>query len=313
MRTFWILILLLAAGAAGWLALAPDTVPAPRTDRPKPDTILPAPAPELDEPTPPNAEGPSPDASAASAEPSAETPAAEAPEAEALTYAAPEPAEEPDAPAEAVEPVETVDATPADAPEAAPASEPASPAVSTPDAAVASGGAPRDETDAGTLKPAEIVEQEDGSLLVDGRFVVKGEGTPEKPYQVTWDMLVSAGEVYQPRQGRTELPGRITMLAGKHVQITGNIAFPLMAEEAGELLAMLNQWDGCCIGVPPTPYDAIEVQLREPVTGPDRLATYGTVTGRFDVKPHLVGNWLVGLYVMEDATLATKSFGGFSP
>ena len=32
--------------------------------------------------------------------------------------------------------------------------------------------------------------------------------------------------------------------------------------EVNEALVMLNQWDGCCIGVPPTPYDAVEVRLR---------------------------------------------------
>ena len=36
-----------------------------------------------------------------------------------------------------------------------------------------------------------------------------------------------------------------------------------MAESADASLMMLNQWDGCCIGVPPTPYDAIEVKLKE--------------------------------------------------
>ena len=47
----------------------------------------------------------------------------------------------------------------------------------------------------------------------------------------------------------------LTTLTSEHVEITGYVAFPMLMDEADELLVMLNQWDGCCIGVPPTPYD----------------------------------------------------------
>lgn len=161
--------------------------------------------------------------------------------------------------------------------------------------------------------PHTVEQRDDGSLLVDKRFLLTGDGTPEKPYKITWDLLLSAMEEYVPKQGRKELPARITMLAGRHVEITGNIAFPLMVEEPDELLAMMNPWDGCCIGVPPTPYDALEVHLAQPIRGRDRFATYGTVSGRLRVEPQLVGNWLVGLYVMDGAKLTPGSFGGFSP
>ncbi len=31
--------------------------------------------------------------------------------------------------------------------------------------------------------------------------------------------------------------------------------------EAKELMVMLNKWDGCCVGLPPTPFDSIEAAL----------------------------------------------------
>ena len=37
----------------------------------------------------------------------------------------------------------------------------------------------------------------------------------------------------------------------------------------------------------------------------------GVVTGKLGLKPYLVGDWLVGLFVMDDATLSTKQYGGF--
>jgi hypothetical protein len=86
-----------------------------------------------------------------------------------------------------------------------------------------------------------------------------------------------------------------------------------MAETQDECLSMMNQWDGCCIGVPPTPYDAVEVRLKDPATGSARLTSYGTVKGKFKVDPHLVGGWLVGLYVMDSAEMKPQSYGGFAP
>jgi hypothetical protein len=162
-----------------------------------------------------------------------------------------------------------------------------------------------------TASDAVIERKPDGTMLVDGKYTVKGEGSKEKPYEVTWEMLLSAQEVYDPRKGQKKLPGRVTMLDGKWVTITGYVAFPLYVDEPKELLSMLNQWDGCCIGVPPTPYDAIEVRLASAVSKDNRLATFGSVTGKLSIKPYLVGDWLVGLYLMDDASLTVKRFGGF--
>ncbi|MCC6677679.1 MAG: DUF3299 domain-containing protein [Phycisphaerales bacterium] len=182
-------------------------------------------------------------------------------------------------------------------PVAAPAPAPA-PAAKPTDAAPPSDG------------PPVIEKREDGSMLVDGKYEVKGDGSAEKPYEVTWEMLISAQETYQPKEGKKLIPGRLAMLDNKHVRVTGYIAFPLYVQEAREMLSMLNQWDGCCIGVPPTPYDAIEVRLKDAVTGPERFATFGTVEGRFGVKPYVVGDWLVGLYTMDDAKFNAKVFTG---
>lgn len=189
------------------------------------------------------------------------------------------------------------------------ASAPVNPAVAVPPAAGPAALAPAPAAGAGP----RIEEREDGSKLVDGRFVVKGEGTREKPYVITWDLVLSAEDEYAPKDGKTELPARIRMLDGKWVKVVGYVAFPLMVTEADELLVMMNEWDGCCIGIPPTPYDAVEVRLVSPVSGRDRLANFGAVVGRFKVEPHLIGGWLVGLYLMDQATLEPRGYGGFAP
>jgi hypothetical protein len=150
---------------------------------------------------------------------------------------------------------------------------------------------------------AKIEKQSDGSYIVDGKYTLKGAGTKASPFEITWDYLVSAQDSYQPRLGKKKLPDRLTVLSGKWVKITGNVAFPVMAQEPTEMLVMLNQWDGCCIGVPPTPYDAVEVKLAHAAEGKDRLVTYGSVTGKMTVEPYLVKDWLVSLYAMDDAAV----------
>jgi hypothetical protein len=150
----------------------------------------------------------------------------------------------------------------------------------------------------------------DGTLVIDERFAVKGKGTLEDPFVVSWDQLTAASEVYDPRKGQKKIPDFVQMLDGQYVSVTGYVAFPIYVKEPKEMLSMLNQWDGCCIGIPPTPYDAIEVHLKDVATKEQRTATFGTVAGRLSVKPYLVGDWLVGLYVMDEAAVSKPKQGG---
>ena len=155
-----------------------------------------------------------------------------------------------------------------------------------------------------TVVPGTIVRTSPTALSVDGEFELKGSGTLEDPYLPSWEYLFSAGGVYKPRQGIDDLPQRIALLDDQWVTIAGHTAFPLVTGESSEMLVMLNQWDGCCLGVPPTPFDAIEVRLQEAVpTGPKHSFNYGTVTGRMKVDPYLIQDWLVGLYILEESAL----------
>ncbi len=146
---------------------------------------------------------------------------------------------------------------------------------------------------------AMVTRTEDGVAF--GDIVIKGEGTQASPYIVPWDALVSAEAVFDPTNNSLRIPEVVAILQDKYVRLDGYVSFPLMTTQPKELLAMLNMWDGCCIGVPPTPYDAVEVQLSKAITGDARYAVSGRVTGKFSVKPYVVKSWLVGLYVMEQA------------
>jgi hypothetical protein len=208
-------------------------------------------------------------------------------------------------------------------PAAAPAATPPAPAATPPTPAPAP--APKapveraaDAVDLGLdrkiastrIVPGNIVPRTDAKsgerlLYADGKYEIRGAGTPENPYRVSWECLASASESYIPRLNEHDLPQRVAMLDGAWVQVEGYLAFPLMVSETKELLVMLNQWDGCCIGVPPTPYDAIEVKLLEPAkrSGAHANFNFGGVKGKLKIDPYLVENWLVGLYLLEDAAM----------
>jgi hypothetical protein len=152
-------------------------------------------------------------------------------------------------------------------------------------------------------------QQDDGSVLVDGKYVLRGEGTRMKPYIVRWNMLAATELDFDPSKGKRGIPERMAMLHDKFVRIEGYCAFPLMISSPREVLVMLNPWDGCCIGVPPTPYDSVEVKLREAVKGDARFASQASVEGRFLVKPYLVNNWLVSLYTVEEGKFKALDIG----
>ena len=157
------------------------------------------------------------------------------------------------------------------------------------------------------LLPSRFMRLPDGAISIDDAWTVRGEGTSEKPYEVSWEFLSSAQDDYVPRLGERKIPERIAFLSGKRVRISGYLAFPLVAPTSSECLVMLNQWDGCCIGIPPTPYDAIEVKLATALKGWKRhTVNFGAVEGVFKVEPYLVENWLVGLYLLEGAKISTE-------
>ena len=329
MKWFWSLILIAALAAGALLMLrggkntAVQPTPAP-TPAPTPRQASPTPPPRT-EPTPPT---PTPTPVAPAAETAAQKPSPSS----SPTPEAPKPA-----PIATPAPTPSTDSKPSTPPTPAAddkakqdfsdnlnkvlglwddgltpppppppsAAEPATAATTLSPGAIAAASSTTPTADPNAK--AKLVEQPDGSVLVDDKYVIKGKGTEADPFLITWEMLTSAQETYQPRLGRKVIPDRLKMVSGKWVRISGYIAFPLMATSQDEMLMMLNQWDGCCIGVPPTPYDAIEVKLKKSVSGDDRLRVSGTLSGILKVDPYLIKDWLVSLYLMDDGVLAVDS------
>ncbi len=154
---------------------------------------------------------------------------------------------------------------------------------------------------AGPVGPAYVV-RDDGSIEIEEVGVITGAGTAQRPFVLDWNVLRSLSREFNPRQGQTEVPAWVMELHGKRVRVEGNTLLPVVAQTTNELLVMQNPWDGCCLGVPPTPYDAIEVKLARMQRMGNSPTGYGLVEGTFKVDPYIVSGWLLGLYVIDDAS-----------
>jgi len=150
-------------------------------------------------------------------------------------------------------------------------------------------------------KQAHVAQLQGGGIEIDERFTVRGKGSEREPFAVPWELLMSAREVYVPREDRKIIPGRISMLEGTRVRLEGYLMLPMVRDDVREFVVMQNQWDGCCIGIPPTPYD---VSLNEPIDFGFGMRQSATVTGRMVIDPFIFGSGtLLGLYSIEDAKI----------
>lgn len=316
MRYFWSFIAVLAVVTAGMnmlrrsqsaAALMEVAAPTPVAARPARPAEQPAPRPEPV--TPPVAEG-------------AQTPVIETPAAPVLEVA---PAAEPEVVATAPD-AGRQEPAPAAAPLSldallgvvAEAAEKLPPTAVEPEATpqpVAEAPGPVEilpapeavvEEPKGPVGPAFSVKP-DGSIEVAEAGVISGDGTPARPFVIDWQVLRSVARDYNPKQGQSEIPAWVMQLHGKRVRVEGNTLLPVVAEATNELLVMQNPWDGCCVGVPPTPYDAIEVKLAKMQSMGNAPTGFGMVEGTFKVDPYIVSGWLLGLYLIEDASFESAA------
>lgn len=154
----------------------------------------------------------------------------------------------------------------------------------------------------------ETTEEDEAAALkllqALGAITLTGRGTHDDPYRASWELLDSARATFRPHEGLNQLPPNIEKLDGQTLTISGYFVAPWTRGEISELLLTRYVWDGCCIGVPPTAYTAVEVSLREPTTR-RRLLESRTVsiTGTFRIDPYEKRGWLLALYILEDAII----------
>jgi hypothetical protein len=130
-----------------------------------------------------------------------------------------------------------------------------------------------------------------------------GRGTETEPFRINWDLLALGRDSVRD-DGSLDLPPGLRAVDGAWIEIDGYFAAPLAVETTRELLVMLNRWDGCCIGVPPTAFDCIETALAEPLELRGRhQIRFGPVRGILRIEPFRIGDLVLGFYRLEGASL----------
>lgn len=159
-----------------------------------------------------------------------------------------------------------------------------------------------------TRAPSDVVRRlDDRTLVLDDRFTVRGNGSASDPYIITWELLTSASEYIDPARGAKTPPPWVRLLDGTYIEISGYYSSAIRVSFAKNLLLTLNRWDGCCIGVPPTPFDAIDIAMREPLSMRGlHLTRFGTFRGLLRVELIETAGFVLGLYRLEDGTFETK-------
>ncbi|MDZ4830891.1 MAG: hypothetical protein SGJ09_11925 [Phycisphaerae bacterium] len=154
------------------------------------------------------------------------------------------------------------------------------------------------------------------TIMLDDRFEVSGHGSENDPYRVQWNLLGSAresiitGGITGGRADGTtaDVPAWIRPLDGGWIEISGYVSTPVVTEETREVLFTMNRWDGCCIGIPPTPFDSIEVKLERPITFVGKHSIrFGVMRGQLHVEPFALGGALLGIYRLEHAIVTTQA------
>ncbi|MDA0802229.1 MAG: hypothetical protein O2819_00520 [Planctomycetota bacterium] len=152
-----------------------------------------------------------------------------------------------------------------------------------------------------------VTRVDDRTVRVADRFDLVGNGTERDPYHISWEYLQSAQDGWKASAGKDALAKHILLMDGSWISIDGYWAPGIVVDETKEVIVLLNRWDGCCLGIPPTPFDCIEAKLTEPVRiDKQHSFRYGTVTGRLEVSPFAFGDVILGLYRFHDARISSQ-------
>jgi hypothetical protein len=131
-----------------------------------------------------------------------------------------------------------------------------------------------------------------------------GAGTERQPFRVSWELLGQASGHVRGDGTFDAMPRTLELLGGTWIELSGYYAPAIIAPSTDELMLMLNRWDGCCIGLPPTPYDSALVKTRTPIDfSLQHQIRFGTLRGRLVLEPFALGGLVLGLYRIEDAEL----------
>jgi hypothetical protein len=145
------------------------------------------------------------------------------------------------------------------------------------------------------------------TVVLADRFEVTGNGSEADPYRVRWDLLDSVRDGLSADGASFAPPPWIASLDGSWVELSGYVSTPVVVAETRDVLFTKNRWDGCCIGIPPTPFDSIEVTLDRPFSFTEKHGLrFAVLRGQLRVDPMVMAGTILGVYRIEHGVITTR-------
>ncbi|HYG75481.1 MAG TPA: hypothetical protein VEK08_10805 [Planctomycetota bacterium] len=154
-----------------------------------------------------------------------------------------------------------------------------------------------------------LVRMKDGSLVIDQYWTIPGgEGTPERPYLLTWDLLLSGQSSFDPAKPDAQLPERLKFLDGKHVSIKGYSLKSVTSGGASDEFLLNDQLiDNCPICLTRSVFATVLVKVKTPEVLERGVINVFTVRGMFKVQPSIQAGFLLGVFYLNDAEITSRT------
>jgi len=169
------------------------------------------------------------------------------------------------------------------------------------------------------LKPDNggIVEQErdprlvrmpDGSLIVDHYFrIAGGKGTADDPYQLQWELLLSAQRNFDEPTAENALPKHIQFLDGKFVVLNGVTVRSAETGPAAEFVLTDMQMDNCPVCKARSIFATVAVKLKSAERMERGALNTYTVRGHFRAALVRDNGFLLGVYFLDDGEIVSRT------
>ncbi|GMV81051.1 MAG: hypothetical protein AMXMBFR7_22350 [Planctomycetota bacterium] len=148
-----------------------------------------------------------------------------------------------------------------------------------------------------------ILRKPDGMLVLDDFYELRGSGTREDPYRVTWDLFVSALETAKPGDGTLAFPARLAFLKDMAVELRGYTVVAESSAARHEFILNRSVLDDCCLLPPTNIFEVVEVRSAQAGLLMPGIVNAVTVRGTLRIDPLIRHGQLAGVYVLEDAEL----------
>jgi len=157
-------------------------------------------------------------------------------------------------------------------------------------------------------KNPRLERMADGRLIVDVYFTLPGgNGTPEDPNRLSWELLVSGQSEFDPLNPPAELPPRLKFLDGKQVILAGETMKSVVSGPSLEFVMNDQVIDNCPACKGPCLFASVHIKLKEPEQLEPKALHVFTIRGTFHAVPVIENGMALEVFSLSDGVVVSRS------